>query len=52
MPNDSCQTLADRNGIDLAEFIGLNRGVGGLSGCSRGNVVAGYWYCVKPNGWE
>ncbi|KAK2064860.1 hypothetical protein LY76DRAFT_641406 [Colletotrichum caudatum] len=44
--------LADKNGLDLAEFIALNRGIGGLSGCSRGNVVAGYWYCIKPNGWE
>ncbi|EFQ33517.1 hypothetical protein CGRA01v4_13581 [Colletotrichum graminicola] len=51
-PNDTCQTLADKNGLDLAEFIALNRGVGGLSGCSRGNAIAGYWYCVKPNGWE
>ncbi|KAK2049231.1 hypothetical protein LZ31DRAFT_590957 [Colletotrichum somersetense] len=52
VPNDTCQSLADKNGLDLAEFIALNRGIGGLSGCSRGNVVAGYWYCVKPNGWE
>ncbi|GJD00852.1 putative Class V chitinase [Colletotrichum higginsianum IMI 349063] len=52
VPSDTCQTLADKNQIDLAELISLNRGVGGLSGCYRGNVMAGYWYCVKPDGWK
>ncbi|PHH77510.1 hypothetical protein CDD80_532 [Ophiocordyceps camponoti-rufipedis] len=44
IPGDSCQVVADKHGISLANFLALNPVVGG-STCDR--MLAGYHYCVS-----
>lgn len=44
---DTCQVVADKHGISLANFLSLNPVVGG-SNCDR--MLAGYHYCVSTTG--
>ncbi|KFH41195.1 hypothetical protein ACRE_080980 [Hapsidospora chrysogenum ATCC 11550] len=45
---DSCHSLATKGRIPLAEFLRLNPGLNGDAGCHSGNIVPGFWYCLKP----
>jgi hypothetical protein len=45
---DSCHSLAIKGQIPLAEFLRLNPGLNGDAGCQSGNIVPGFWYCLKP----
>jgi hypothetical protein len=52
VPGDTCQSMADKNGLSLASFVSINPQIGGLANCP-GRVWAYTWYCIMilPETW-
>lgn len=45
IPGDTCDSLAQKHGLDTPTLLSLNPQIGGYENCPR-NLFADYWYCM------
>lgn len=45
IPGDTCDSLSQKNGLDVTALLSLNPQIGGVQNCPQ-NVQAYVWYCV------
>ncbi|RKU49087.1 hypothetical protein DL546_005078 [Coniochaeta pulveracea] len=50
VPGDTCQSMADKNGMNLLSFVSINPQIGGLANCPQ-KLWAYSWYCVRLLPW-
>lgn len=49
IPGDTCESLAQKNGLGVDALLNLNPQIGGPLNCPQ-NLYANYWYCMHTDG--